>query len=335
MISPAPHPRTALYSDANALPLIPCCDHYAGSEKLIRKSLQIQAPGDLLFDITCDLEDGAGVGNEQQLRELVVASVNSSENKFQRVGVRIHDPRHSGWQADVRSILVGCGARLSHMTIPKVGGAAEAARVAAFIDTVSRECSLSRPVPLHFLIETHGAVREVWDIARIPNVRGLDFGLMDFVSEHHGAVLASAMQSPEQFTHPLIVRAKTEIVAAATAFGKIAAHNVTTRFSDTALTRSDARVAREQFGFLRMWSVHPAQIPAIIEGMRPTESAIAEAAEIIRAGWSQQWAPIRHQETLHDRASYRYFWELLERAFATGAVLPEDILKNFFASPRP
>ena len=46
------------------------------------------------------------------------------------------------------------------------------------------------------------------------------------------------------------------------------------------------------------------------------------------------WGPIRHrhhgQDTLHDRASFRYFWHVLERAHRTGP-LPAEIECRFFA----
>jgi hypothetical protein len=55
---------------------------------------------------------------------------------------------------------------------------------------------------------------------------------MDFVSGHHGAIPGSAMKSPGQFEHPLIVRAKCEIAAAALANGVVPSHNVTTELKD-------------------------------------------------------------------------------------------------------
>lgn len=39
----------------------------------------------------------------------------------------------------------------------------------------------------------------------------------------------------------------------------------------------------------------------------------------------------RYKGQLHDRASYRYFWSLLQRAHATGADLPGTVLERFFA----
>lgn len=58
---------------------------------------------------------------------------------------------------------------------------------------------------------------EVWEIAGLPWVQVLDFGQMDFVSPHNGAIPASAMRSSGQFEHRLLVRAKAELVAAASA----------------------------------------------------------------------------------------------------------------------
>jgi hypothetical protein len=44
------------------------------------------------------------------------------------------------------------------------------------------------------------------------------------------------------------------------------------------------------------------------------------AAEILTAAAGADWAPISHGGVLHDRASYRYFWQLLERAHQTAAL---------------
>jgi citrate lyase subunit beta/citryl-CoA lyase len=181
------------------------------------------------------------------------------------------------------------------------------------------------------LIETHGALREAWAIATHPQVESIDFGLMDFVSAHHGAIPADAMKSPGQFQHPLVVRAKCEIVAAALAAGVVPAHNVTTELHDPAVVGSDARRARREFGFLRMWSIHPDQIRPIVAAMQPEFGEVRQAADILLAAQTAAWGPIRHQGRLHDRASYRYYWELLQRARVTGVELPQEAGAAFFA----
>ena len=136
---------------------------------------------------------------------------------------------------------------------------------------------------MHAIVETHGALRQVWDIAALPWMQSLAFGLMDFVSDHHGALGAAVMRSPGQFEHQLIVRAKAEIVAAALANGIVPAHNVTLELKDTAVVHDDARRARREFGFLRMWSIYPAQIQPIVDAMKPDHSEVENGAAILLA----------------------------------------------------
>ena len=52
--------------------------------------------------------------------------------------------------------------------------------------------------------------------------------------------------------------------------------------------------------------------------------------EIITAAQAADWAPTRQRDTLHDRASYRYFWHVLERAHRTGQPLPVQVCESFF-----
>ncbi|HET7773155.1 MAG TPA: CoA ester lyase, partial [Burkholderiaceae bacterium] len=178
---------------------------------------------------------------------------------------------------------------------------------------------------VHVLIETHGALREVFRIAAHPKVQCLSLGLMDFVSAHHGAIPAAAMRSPGQFDHPLVVRAKTEIAAACHAYGKVPSHNVTTEFRDPAVVAGDAQRARNDFGYLRMWSIHPDQIRPIVKAFAPLASEVNDAGEILHAAQAAQWGPIEHKGRLHDRASYRYFWTVLQRAARAGLPLPEQV----------
>jgi citrate lyase subunit beta/citryl-CoA lyase len=43
---------------------------------------------------------------------------------------------------------------------------------------------------------------------------------------------------------------------------------------------------------------------------------------VLAAAQAADWGPIRHDGKLYDRASYRYCWDLLQRAHAAGAALP-------------
>jgi len=56
------HPSEALFENGKSLPIIPTCEHFAGSEKLILKGFEMQKKLGPVFDITCDCEDGAETG---------------------------------------------------------------------------------------------------------------------------------------------------------------------------------------------------------------------------------------------------------------------------------
>ncbi|MFT3757982.1 HpcH/HpaI aldolase/citrate lyase family protein [Thauera sp.] len=326
------HPADVLFAGEKPFPALPAVDHYAGAEKLMLKALKLQQELGPVFDITCDCEDGARAGAEAEHAQMVVAVVNGAENHFGRVGARIHDITHPHWQQDLDILVRGAGQRLAFITLPKVRSAADAAAQIGELRRIEADCGSTRALPVHVLVETHGALREAWEIAALDGVESLDFGLMDFVSGHHGAIPGSAMKSPGQFEHPLVTRAKTEISAAALANGVVPSHNVTTELQDVAVIRHDAERARREFGYLRMWSIHPNQILPIVAAMQPDFSEVEEAAQILIAAQDADWGPIQHGGRLHDRASYRYYWELLQRARNTGMELPADARHRFFAA---
>ncbi len=325
------HPQSVLFSGEKPFPVLPAVDHYAGSEKLIRKAMSLQQTLGPVFDITCDCEDGAHAGAEREHAEMVVSLIMSEENHFNRIGARIHDVTHPHWRQDLDILISGAGSRLPFITFPKPCSAEDVRIQLDALREFESRYGVDRKIPVHILIETHGALREVWEIAALPGVESLDFGLMDFVSGHHGAIPGSAMKSPGQFEHPLVTRAKTEISAAALANGVVPSHNVTTELKDIAYIKEDARRARQEFGYLRMWSIHPNQIEPILEMMRPDFSEVEAATEILCAAQENDWGPIQHAGKLHDRASYRYYWELLARAHVTGMPLPETTKARFFA----
>ena len=325
------HPKAILFAGEKPFPILPVVDHYAGSEKLMRKAMTLQQEMGPVFDITCDCEDGAHAGAEREHAEMAARLIMSDENKFNRVGARIHDVSHPHWRQDMEILVRIAGSRLPFITLPKPCSAGDVQVQIEALREIELALNADHRIPVHVLIETHGALREIWEIAALPGVESLDFGLMDFVSGHHGAIPGSAMRSPGQFDHPLVARAKCEISAAALASGVVPSHNVTTELKDLDYIRNDARRARIEFGYLRMWSIHPNQIAPIIEAMRPDFSEVEAATEILIAAQDADWGPTQHAGKLHDRASYRYYWELLERAHITGMVIPEIARKRFFA----
>ena len=308
--------------------VLPVCDHYSGVEVRMRKSLQLQAEmtqefGACVFDVTLDCEDGAPVGGEIEHAHLVQEiTLNAASNA--RVAVRVHPVNHPSFLSDVKLIAGPAHGKLRHVMIPKVESVAD---VESAANALNQAGALN--LPMHVLIESPAAVHRAFEIAAHPRVQSLSFGLMDFVSAHGGAIPSSGMGVQGQFTHPLVLRAKLEIASACHAHGKVPSHCVVTEFNDLEAIKLAATKASRELGYTRMWSIHPSQIRPVVEALAPSENEIEQAAKLIEAASMADWAPVSHGGQLHDRASYRFFWQVLERAYQTGRQLPESVQAYF------
>lgn len=301
----------------------------------MRKSLQLQADmtqefGTCVFDVTLDCEDGAPVGGEAEHAALVteLALATQAARADARIAVRVHPVDHPSFEADISHIAGRAGHVLTHIMVPKVESVADVNRAEAALAAAG-----AAHLPMHVLIESPAAVHRAFDIAAHSRVQSISFGLMDFVSAHAGAIPAEGMGIHGQFTHPLVLRAKLEIASACHAHGKVPSHCVVTEFKNTEAMRTAAQKAARELGYTRMWSIHPDQIRPILEAMAPSEAQVDEASQIILAAQAASWAPISHAGQLHDRASYRFFWQLIERAHQTGRHLPAPMQALFDVAP--
>lgn len=326
------HPRDVLFDSTEPAPwALPVCDHYAGVEVRMRKSLDLQRElgepaGTALFDVTLDCEDGTMAGGELEHAALVAELVDSPANAYDRVGVRLQAPGHASFERQLGALLPRCAHRLAYLMLPKLHSVAELDAAIRQIDALSP----ARQVPVHGLIETLPGLESVNALAAHPRVESLSFGLMDFVSAHRGAIPREAMTGQGQFQHPLVLRAKLEISAACHRHGKTPSHCVVTEFKDRRLLERCAAKAAREFGYMRMWSIHPDQIRPIIEAFSPVAAEVDLAVEVLLAARAVSWAPVALRGELQDRASYRYHWCVLDRAWRTGQPLPEEALDAFF-----
>jgi citrate lyase subunit beta/citryl-CoA lyase len=254
----------------------------------------------------------------------------SAQNRHGRVGARVHPVDHAAFEQDVDTLVGRAGERLAYLMVPKPRGLDDVNRACDEIDHFQRVHGLTRRIPVHCLVETHGALRDVMKIAAHARIESISFGLMDFVSAHRGAIPAAGMSVHGQFSHPLVLRAKLEIAAACHAYGKTPSHCVVTELADRRAIAEAAEKACRELGYTRMWSIHPNQIRPIVEAFAPTAAQVDLAIEILTAAQASDWAPIRHRDTLHDRASYRYYWQVLERAERTGQPLPAEVREAYF-----
>src|SRR5213075_1908373 len=113
------HPRDALFAGEKPFPVIPACEHFAGSEKLILKAFLLRDQMGPVFDVTCDCEDGAEAGREKEHATMIVDLLRSDKNVHGMAGVRIHDYTHPAWKKDIDILVGGAGNVLAYITLPK------------------------------------------------------------------------------------------------------------------------------------------------------------------------------------------------------------------------
>lgn len=171
--------------------VLPVCDHYSGVEVRMRKSLQLQAEmmqefGACVFDVTLDCEDGAPVGGEADHAAMVVALAVLAADQA-RVAVRVHPVDHPAFEADMSLIAGKLSRQLCHIMVPKVESLADVLKAEQALLAASAD-----NLPLHVLVESPLAVRNVFEIAAHPRVQSISFGLMDFVPPMAGRFLPTA-----------------------------------------------------------------------------------------------------------------------------------------------
>src|ERR1700689_4930148 len=145
------HPREALFAGERAFPALAACEHFAGSEKLIGKAMDLQVEYGPIFDITCDCEDGAASGQEREHAAMVAGMINSDRNRSGKAGARIHDPAHRAWRQDVDVIIGKAGKRVAFITIPKATSVSQVVEVTAYVGETARKVGVTRDVPIHVL----------------------------------------------------------------------------------------------------------------------------------------------------------------------------------------
>ena len=309
--------ESVLFSEDNKPIYLPVCDHYAGNPKFFSKAMTFKTNLGDLFDITLDLEDGARVGEEIEQAIWVVEALKQYADQFNHKlrmpGVRLNHFEHPAFSQQAEIILAQeVAPSPSYLMIPKPACLNAAQESIQTLKRLAAKIGNKPLPPIHLIIETHGAVAEVQGIAKLDEIESLSFGLMDFISSHRSAISQDAFNSPEQFNHALVRRAKIEIAAACHRFGKVPSHNVTRDIKNPKTAFNDALRAKKELGFTRMWSIHPNQIEPIIQALQPSNHEIKKARQILFLAKQANWAPIEFEGELHDRASYRYYFEILK-----------------------
>lgn len=119
------------------------------------------------------------------------------------------------------------------------------------------------------LVETARGMANVRSIAAHPRVARLAFGSLDYCADLGCAHTRDALLWP-----------RTAIVLASRLAGRPPPlDGITASFGDADLAEDDARYA-QGLGFGGKLCIHPAQVPGVVRGMRPSEAEIAWAKTI-------------------------------------------------------
>ena len=88
------------------------------------------------------------------------------------------------------------------------------------------------------------------------------------------------MRSPGQFEHRAIAHAKARVVSASMCNGRRAGTQRHARSEEHRTPRSPTPIVpSNDFGFLRMWSIYPAQIQPIVDAMKPNFDEVEHCGE--------------------------------------------------------
>src|SRR3546814_7415496 len=106
---------------------------------MMRESLQLQQELGPIFDITFDWEDGAKHGDEAAHAQLIGELIASEENRFGRIGARVHDVDSEFFEPDVVVILQYAAKQLAYLVLPKAHSVAEVKSAIAVVNRHAKE----------------------------------------------------------------------------------------------------------------------------------------------------------------------------------------------------
>ena len=236
-------------------------------EKLM-KAVRRSADG-----VICDLEDAVAPANKHTARELVTEFIRSQPATGPALLVRIN------WGdlgiEDLRTLIPGCGSKISAVYVPKVSTVDELVRVDAELNALEQGSGLERgSIIVVALLETARGILDARHIAEAPRVRRLAIGEADLSADL--GIELTAGDEREMLT------ARAAVVLASAAAGiEPPIGPVSTDFRDLdALRHSTERLRR--MGFRGRSCIHPAQVDIVNEVFTPTGEEVERAERLVQ-----------------------------------------------------
>jgi citrate lyase subunit beta / citryl-CoA lyase len=245
-------------------------------ERMVQRALALGEFGPSALDVALlDLEDGVPPASKEEARRLVAdvlgrARAAGAPLRYVRIRRALSDDGAADLDAIVRPGLDGIMA-------PKVARADEVEHLASELDTRERDAKMP-PGTIRIIasIESAAALIEAPRIAKAADrVIGLAFGSEDFA-------LDLGLPTRREGEAADLLYARSAIVVAAVAAGKVAFDGIWPDIEDAAGFHADSQRAR-RLGFGGKTLIHPGQIAVVNEIFSPTAQEVDEARRVVRA----------------------------------------------------
>jgi malyl-CoA/(S)-citramalyl-CoA lyase len=241
--------------------------------------------------INLDLEDSVAPSDKEAARANIIRAISEIDWGRKTLSVRINGLDTPFWYRDVMDLLEQAGDRLDQIMIPKVGCAADIYAVDALVTAIERAKGRTKPVSFEVIIESAAGIAHVEEIAAAsPRLQAMSLGAADFAASMGMQTTGIGGTQENYYMLREGVRhwsdpwhwAQAAIVAACRTHGVLPVDGPFGDFSDDEGYRAQARRSAT-LGMVGKWAIHPKQVALANEVFTPSESAVAEAREILAA----------------------------------------------------
>jgi len=263
---------------------------------------QLFGPGsnDALFEkmagseadvINIDLEDSVAPDDKQKARANTIQAINDIDWGKKTLSVRINGLDTGWWYRDVVDLLEKGGERLDQIMIPKAGRGADIYAVDALVTAVERAQGRQKSLEFEVIIESAAGISHVEEIAAAsPRLKAMSLGAADFAASMGMSTTGIGgtqenyyMRHEGQNYWPDPWHwATAAIVAACRTHGVLPVDGPFGDFSDDEGFRAQARRVAT-LGMVGKWAIHPKQVALANEIFTPSDAAVQEAREILKA----------------------------------------------------
>lgn len=241
--------------------------------------------------INLDLEDSVAPSDKDSARANVIKAIGEVDWGTKTLSVRINGLDTPYWYRDVVDLLEQADERLDQIMIPKVGCAADIYAVDALVTAIETAKGRDKKIAFEVIIESAAGIAHVEEIAAAsPRLEAMSLGAADFAASM--GMQTTGIGGTQENYYMLHEGqkhwsdpwhwAQAAIVAACRTHGILPVDGPFGDFSDDDGCRAQARRSAT-LGMVGKWAIHPKQIAISNEVFTPSDTAVAEAREILAA----------------------------------------------------